>query len=289
MTVGETRVPITLRIPEGMISAQLVVDVGLDPKPGGPGIVRCRIADGEVEGETAAEVGDTSTLLADPADPHVAAWRAGVEEFARLLPEVSHREPAPSDRDPIPAPFDNAYNKPERNHFHTAIKYHRDDDFFVEHIADDATRRGSTRRGPTSSRRSNTTTRTSEFAARKFGLDLGGRVDRRTSTAGRSTGLPAEPRRFVRHLDDEFDAMQRPSATPSRATSRTPCGSPSEPGVGRSPGDEERLRAFYARLRRRSGLDHRAALRALLARVLVAPAFLYRAEPPEAVGAGSCR
>ena len=40
-----------------------------------------------------------------------------------------------------------------------------------------------------------------------------------------------------------------------------------------------RLRDFYARLRRDGGLDHAAAIRALLARILVAPAFLYRAEP----------
>jgi hypothetical protein len=46
-----------------------------------------------------------------------------------------------------------------------------------------------------------------------------------------------------------------------------------------SPREQERLRAFYAALRGEGGLDHPAALRALLARVLVAPAFLYRAEP----------
>ena len=47
-----------------------------------------------------------------------------------------------------------------------------------------------------------------------------------------------------------------------------------------------RLRDFYARLRREGGLDHEHAIRALLARILVAPAFLYRAEPPEAGGGG---
>ena len=177
-----------------MISAQLVVDVELDTAVGGSGIVRCRIANGEAEGETAAEVGDTSTLLADPADPRVAEWRAGVEEFARLVPEVSHREPAPSDRDPIPAPFDNAYNKPERNHFHSAIKYHRDDAFFVEHIADDETDAGWTRRGPTCSRRSITTTRTSSSCP---GSSASASRSRRSpsSTARRSTGCRPSPGR----------------------------------------------------------------------------------------------
>ena len=285
-TVGETRVPITLRIPDGMISAQLVVDVALDPRSGGAGIVRCRIADGEAEGETAAEVGDTSTLLADPADPHVAAWRAGVEDFARLVPEVSHREPAPSDRDPIPAPFDNAYNKPERNHFHTAIKYHRDDAFFVEHVADDETRRRLDQAWADLFTAFDYHDANLKFVSQKFGLKLPvktvAELDREAIDR-----LPAEPRRFVRHLKDEYDAMH--------AALRD-----AEPGhvedalrfaerAWRRPltADEAaRLRDFYARLRRGSGLDHEHAIRALLARVLVAPAFLYRAEPPEADGGG---
>jgi hypothetical protein len=44
--------------------------------------------------------------------------------------------------------------------------------------------------------------------------------------------------------------------------------------------EEQRLRDFYTALRA-GGLDHSGALRALLARILVAPAFLYRAEPAQ--------
>ena len=287
-TVGEARVPITLRIPDGTISAQLVVDVALDNRSGGTGIVRCRIADGEVEGETAAEVGDTSTLLADPADPHVAAWRAGVEEFARLVPEVSHREPAPSDRDPIPAPFDNAYNKPERNHFHTAIKYHRDDAFFVEHIADDETRRRLDQAWADLLTAFDYHDANLKFVSGKFGLGLEvktvAELDREAIDR-----LPAEPRPFVRHLKDEYDAMHAAlrDAEPGHVEDALRF---AERAWRRPLTEDEaaRLRDFYARLRRGSGLDHEQAIRALLARVLVAPAFLYRAEPPGPVGAGSC-
>jgi Protein of unknown function (DUF1592)/Protein of unknown function (DUF1588)/Protein of unknown function (DUF1585)/Protein of unknown function (DUF1595) len=49
--------------------------------------------------------------------------------------------------------------------------------------------------------------------------------------------------------------------------------------------EARRLRGFYVGLRREGGLDHERAIRALLARILVAPAFLFRAEPP-AGGAG---
>lgn len=285
-TVGEATVPITLRIPDGMTSAQLIVNVALEKRAGGADIVRCRIADGEIEGETAAEVGDTSTLLADPADPHVAAWRAGVEVFARLLPEVSHREPAPSDRDPIPAPFNNAYNKPERNHFHTAIKYHRDDAFFVEHVADDETRRRLDQAWTDLLTAFDYHDANLKFLSKKFGLGLDART---VATLDQETigRLPREAGSFVRRLKDEYDAMQ---VTLRKA----------EPGhvddvlrfashAWRRPLSEDeavRLRAFYIKLRRGSGLAHEHAIRALLARVLVAPAFLYRAEPTGAGGSG---
>jgi hypothetical protein len=43
--------------------------------------------------------------------------------------------------------------------------------------------------------------------------------------------------------------------------------------------EQSRLRLFYHELRTGSGLDHTRAIRALLARILIAPAFLYRLEP----------
>ncbi|MGE5757184.1 MAG: DUF1592 domain-containing protein, partial [Planctomycetaceae bacterium] len=280
-TAGEVTTPVTLRVPEGTVSAQLLVDVELDTRGGGSDIVRCRIAPGEVEGETAAVVKDTSTLLADPASPRVAEWCAGVEEFARLFPEVSHREPAPSDRDPIPAPFDNAYNKPERNHFHSTIKYHRDDAFFVEHVADDATRRRLDQAWTDLLTAFDYHDANLRFAAEKFALDLNGKaIDELDPEA--IDHLPAGPRPFVRRLKDELDAMQAAlrAAEPGHVEDalrfaerawRRPL----------SPAEQERLRNFYARLRA-GDLGHEPATRALLARILVAPAFLYRAEPPPA-------
>jgi Protein of unknown function (DUF1592)/Protein of unknown function (DUF1588)/Protein of unknown function (DUF1587)/Protein of unknown function (DUF1585)/Protein of unknown function (DUF1595) len=284
-TTGEVKVPVVLRVPEGMMAAQLVVDVELDVRRGGPGIVRCRIADGEAEGETAAEVGDTSTLLADPADPRVAEWRAGVEEFARLVPEVSHREPAPSDRDPIPAPFDNAYNKPERNHFHSAIKYHRDDAFFAEHVADDETRRRLDQAWADLLTAFDYHDANLRFMSEKFGLGLKARsiaeFDREAIDR-----LPAEPRALVRRLRDEHDAMHQAlrDAEPGHVEDALRF---SERAWRRPLASDEatRLRGFYVGLRREGGLDHERAIRALLARILVAPGFLFRAEPP-AGGAG---
>lgn len=277
---GEAAIPVTLMVPEGMISVELLVEIDLDTESRTSSIVRCRIADGEVEGETAAEVGDTSTLLADPASPLVAAWQEEVAEFARLLPEVSHREPAPSDRDPIPAPFDNAYNMPERNHFHTAIKYHRDDAFFVEHIADDATRQRLDQAWTDLLTSFEYHDAILQFARDKFALDLD-TSDVAELDQAAIDQLPAGPRALVEDLRSEFAAMQAAlrAAEPGHVDDalrfaerawRRPL----------SAAEKQGLRAFYAARRSEDRLDHERAMRTLLARVLVAPAFLYRAEPP---------
>ena len=161
-------------------------------------------------------------------------WRNDVAEFARLLPEVSHREPAPSDRDPIPAPYDNAYNKPERNHFHTTIKYHRDDEFFVEHIADDATRRRLDQAWTdllTSFEYHDANLR---FVAKKFALDLNGQFDRGPRPA-RDRPIAGRAATVRPASEGRIYAMQRRFAPPSRVMWKTPWRSPSEPGVGRSP------------------------------------------------------
>lgn len=278
---GETKAPVRIVIPEGMIAARLYVDVELDTKHGADAIVRCRISDGEAAGETAAEVGDTSTLLANPDSPSVAQWQMGVAEFARLLPEVSQREPTPSDRDPIPPPFDSTYNMPERNHFHTAIKYHRDDRFLVEHVLDDATRKELDQAWTdllTSFEYHDVNLR---FAAGKFSVDLGGRGIAELKPADIDR-FPAEARGFLERLRGEYQQMQRALQVAesqhvddavefARRAWRRPL----------SADETQRLRGFYATLRREPGLNHDQAIRALLARILVAPAFLYR---PESAG-----
>ncbi len=275
---GESKIPIRILIPEGMIAARLFIDVELDTKQRADAIVRCRISDGAVAGETAAEVGDTSTLLGNPASPSVAEWQTSVAEFARLLPEVSHREPTPSDRDPIPPPFDNAYNMPERNHFHTAIKYHRDDRFLVTHVLDDATRVELDQAWIdllTSFEYHDANLR---FAAKKLGVDLGGKgiKDLEPDDIGR---FPVEARGFIERLQGENRAMQQAlqGAEPEHVADALRLAQ----RAWRRPlaaDEQQRLRDFYQALRRDSGLDHTQAIRALLARILVAPAFLYRAE-----------
>ncbi|MDZ4685368.1 MAG: DUF1592 domain-containing protein [Planctomycetaceae bacterium] len=277
--VGEVTAPVKLRIPEGTTSARLTVQVELDLEHGADSVVRCRIWDGEVAGKTVAAVGATSTLLANPASPAVTEWQAGVAEFARWLPEVSHREAAPSDRDPIPPPFDTAYNMPERNHFHYAVKYHRDDRFLVDHMLDDEMRRrldGAWTDLLTSFDYHDACLR---FVAKKFDIDLHGRgvADLDPITIEH---LPAEPRAFVQRIRDEFVAMH--AALRAVEDDHVADALRFATRAWRRPltsDEEQRLRTFYASLRRDEQLDHIPAMRALLTRILVAPAFLYRAEP----------
>ncbi|HUQ69091.1 MAG TPA: DUF1592 domain-containing protein [Planctomycetaceae bacterium] len=279
---GETTAPVKLRIPKGTTSARLTVQVELDYEHGTDSIVRCRIGDGEVAGKTVAAVGATSTLLANPASPAVAEWQTGVAEFARLLPEVSHREAAPSDRDPIPQPFDNAYNMPERNHFHYAIKYHRDDRFLVDYMLDDDTRRqldGAWTDLLTSFDYHDASLR---FVAKKFDIDLHGRevADLDPDTIEH---WPVQPRAFAQRIRDEYVAMH--AALRAAEADHVDDALRFATLAWRRPlisDEQQRLRTFYASLRRDEPLGHIPAMRALLTRILVAPAFLYRAEPATA-------
>jgi hypothetical protein len=93
--------------------------------------------------------------------------------------------------------------------------------------------------------------------------------------------LPAEPRGFVERLHDDYRDAQRAlaAAEPQHVEQalhfaerawRRPLDS----------AEQDRLRAFYAGLRQSNQAPHESALRLLLTRILVAPAFLYRYEAP---------
>jgi hypothetical protein len=265
-------------VPAGATSAEFQVDVSLDLKHGDECVVRCNISDGVNPGETVAATGTYSALLADPDGASYRQLKPGIEEFARKLPEVSHREPAPADRDPIPAPIDNTYNSAERNHFHTKIKYHRDDEFLVQHLLNDEARRRLDHAWTDLLTSFDYHDEFFHVVAQKYGLP-GDDLSVAELDAAWIASLPAEPRAFVQRLYNEYLDSQRAlaAAKPEHVEQalefaerawRRPLSEP----------EQERLRAFYARLRQKEKLEHESALRLLLARILVAPAFLYRAE-----------
>lgn len=282
VTFGPVALSIEIPIPEGMTGAFLMVEPQLDIEQGDDCLVRCIISDGIVEGETVASTGASSALLANPDSPEIQSWRKGINEFARKLPQVSHREPAPSDRDPIPAPFDNTYNNAERNDFHYIIKYHRDDAFLAEHMLDEPTRTDLDQAWIDLLSAFDYHDTFLRFVAKKFEIDL---EERGVADLSLSwiDALPEEPWVYIRNLYDHYADSERHLRAVqnghvedvihfSRLAWRRPL----------TGTEENRLQDFYTNLRADAKLNHEEAIRSLLARVLVAPSFLFRTEnPPE--------
>jgi len=285
VTTGTEPVTFELPVPPGARSAALTVTAELDIAGGDDGIVRCTLS----QREDTDQGKSVSALLANPEHPSFAEWKAGVLEFARLLPQVSHREPAPSDRDPVPFPFDGSYNHPERNHFHARIKYHRDDRFLVEHVLDDDARRQLDQAWADLLGSFDYHQALLDFVCNKYQLNL----DRHKigqPAAIPEAAIPTEVRNYIRDLHEEYRAVRQAFAA-------------AESGhvvdvvelAGRAwrrplrQEDRRRLRGFYQRLREEERLAHRPAIRALLARVLTAPEFLFRVETATAEDASPQR
>lgn len=271
---------VSIPVPEGSASALLTVDARLDPGQGDAGPVRCVISDGIVEGETVASTGASSALLADPDGAEIAAWTAGADEFARKLPQVSHREPAPSDRDPIPAPFDNTYNTPERNAFHYDIKYHRDDRFLTEHLLGPDAREALEQAWADLLSSFDYYGNYLRFVAKKFEIDLDGK-SLADLTPEWIESLVGEPRSHVRRLHAEHGRMRdRLAAARAGHVDQAIRWAARAWRRPLSSAEEGRLRSFYRTLRDEAGMDHSEAVGGLLARILMAPAFLYKIESP---------
>ena len=91
--------------------------------------------------------------------------------------------------------------------------------------------------------------------------------------------LPAEVKPHVRTLRAHYDAvtLAMKRAEPGHVTDAIAF-------AGRAwrrpltPAERTNLRAFYTHARTTLKLDHDAAMRALIARILMSPAFLYRLE-----------
>jgi len=122
-------------MPEGAFTFDLQVDaeLGRDRDQ----VFRIMISDREDGGPPRGQ--PTRALLGDMKSAGYKTFRAGVMEFATLLPPNSHGEPTPADKDPVPEPFDNTYNVPEHDDFVIKVKYIRDDRFVRENMLEAAT------------------------------------------------------------------------------------------------------------------------------------------------------
>lgn len=269
---GQTRL-LAIQLPDNSRSGSLTIHARLDSVLGRDRVVRCLIED-----VTNERPRSYSSLLRDPNSRVMERWERGLESYGTAFPQISHREPAPSDRDPIPAPYEATYNVSDRNFFHTAVKYFRDDHFLVDYLMPaDATVR---------LEQAWTDLLTSfdfhdvnlRFVLDRFELD---HSDVSIETISREwiDALPDQPRHYISgyksqydemhqrlrdaqpgHINDLFDFAHRAWRRPLDDAERT------------------RLHNFYQLQRDDRSLGHLDAIRATITRILVSPDFLYRSE-----------
>lgn len=259
-------------MPEGRFSLNLQIDaeLGADRNQ----VIRIVISD-RADGGTRGQ--PIRTLIGDMSSAGYKAFRSGVMEFATLLPPNSHGEPTPADKDPVPDPFDNTYNVPEHDEFVTRVKYHRDDHFLVENLIDEATRTRLNQSWNDLYASFEYHDNYLRLLAKHFNYDLKGKgiaqMDKVTIEA-----LPAEMRKFVIPLRREYNAALAAEAA-ARPGHIKDCLEFASRAWRRPLTEKEKLslRAFYDKTLA-ADPDHRKAIRALLARILVAPQFLYRVE-----------
>jgi mono/diheme cytochrome c family protein len=228
-------------------------------------------ADGGTRGQP------TRALVGDMSSAGYKAFRAGVMEFATLLPPNSHGEPTPADKDPVPDPFDNTYNVPEHDEFVQKIKYIRDDRFVVENMLDAATRARLDQAWNDLYASFEYHDNYLRLLAKHFSYDLKGKGIAQMDKA-QIAALPAEMRKYVAPLRREYDAVMAAQAA-ARPGHVKDCLEFASRAWRRPLTEQEKqgLRAFYDKTI--SGEpDHRKAIQALLTRILVAPQFLYRVE-----------
>jgi hypothetical protein len=274
-TSGDSATTLEIPLPPNAAGLGIEVEAELGGVQAGDAVLRLTITGSEeVRGRP------TWALLGDPKQAGFQTWKSNVLAFAEKLPQVSQAEAAPSDNDPIPAPFNNTYNQPERNHYHTAIKYYRRDQFLVDKMLDDATRiklEDAWSDLLTSFEYHN---RRIQFVAQKYKLDLKDKsgVD---LTDEEMASWPEEARNLVKPLIIDYKvAMERQQAGRKRHLEDALVLASKAWRRPLSEGEKQSLRAFYTKTLEMEKGDHPKAVKALLTRVLVSPAFLYRFEEP---------
>ncbi len=266
-------VSFTVEVPAGanQLEFQAEAELGKDRNA----VIRLMISD---RAEGSARDALQRVLLGDPKSAGYEAFRAGMAEYVAALPPNSHGEANPADKDPVPPPFDNTYNSPEHDAFVMSVKYQRSDAFFTANMVDGVDR-----------------ARLDQAWNDLFGswpyhdAYLGLLADHykltlksrhvRDLDAAQIAALPAEARPHFQALRTHYDAVMKAQAAaqPGQVNDALEFAS----RAWRRPltaTEQAGLRTFYQERRGRDRLDHEAALRALLARVLVSPAFLYRLE-----------
>src|SRR5262245_37765582 len=281
--VSEGSTMFEVPMPEGRFTLNLQIDVELGADRNQ--VVRIVISD-RADGGTRGQ--PTRALIGDMTSAGYKAFRAGVMEFATLLPPNSHGEPTPADKDPVPDPFDNTYNVPEHDEFVQKIKYHRDDRFVAENLIDGATRARLEQAWNDLYASYEYHDNYLQLLAKHYGFDLKEKGIAQMDSAA-IAALPAEMRQYVIPLRREYDAALEAQAA-ARPGHVRDCLEFASRAWRRPLTEREKqsLRSFYDKTIS-ADPDHRKAVRALLTRILVAPQFLYRVEQVSDAAPGQTR
>ncbi len=237
-------------------------------------VVRIVISD-RADGQTRGQ--PTRALIGDMKSTGYQNFRAGVTEYASLLPPNTHGEPTPADKDPVPEPFDNTYNVPEHDEFVVKVKYIRDDKFVVDNLIDTATK-------VKLNHAWNDLYASFEYhdsylrlLAKHYSFDLKGKGIADMNKAS-IAALPADMQKYVTTLRREYDAVNAAQVA-ARPRHISDCLEFASRAWRRPLSEKEKLglRTFYDKVLN-ADPDHSKAIRALLMRILIAPQFLYRVE-----------
>jgi hypothetical protein len=261
-------------VPEGLAGFEFQADaeVGADRDQ----IYRITFSDRE--GGNARGI-PVRSLIGDPASAGYRAFKSGVLELVSLLPPNAYGEPTPADKDPIPLPFDSAYNVPEHDEFDTRVKYIRDDKFIYQHILEDDDRR----RVDTAWKDLYTSFAYHDnylsILAEHYKYDLKGKHIANLTKAD-FDAMPAAMRPYATPLKADYDAAMAAQSAATRGHIED-CLRLAARAWRRPLSEREKqgLRTYYDKAIT-DEQDHRKAIRALLTRILVSPAFLYRVEQP---------
>jgi len=221
----------------------------------------------------------TRGLVGDPSSPGYKVFKTGVMEYANTLPPNSNDQPTPADKDPAPEPFDPTYNVPEHDDYIQWVKYIRDDRFVWNHLLNDENRKRLDEAWNDIYASFPYHDNYLRLLSEKFKYDLKGKKMADMNPAAMAA-LPDEMRQYVtplrkaweemiaaqaankpRHIEDVIDFASRAWRRPL------------------SEAEKQSLRAFFVKVQAADpDHDHVAAIRAVIARVLVAPQFLYKVE-----------
>jgi hypothetical protein len=264
-----------IKAPAAGTTAELQVDAELGADRNG--VVKLVITN-RLDGPPARGA-QARVFIGDPESAGYKTFRAGIAEYVSLLPPNSHGEANPADKDPVPLPFDSTFNTPEHDAFVLKVKYQRTDQFLAANLLDAADRTKLEQAW-------NNLFDAFPYHDNYLGL-LAEHYEYKLPTTHVSeltpaqlAAMPAEMRPEVEKLRAEFAALTKAQidAEPQHIENALTFAS----RAWRRPltrTEKSSLRAFYQSARRENGLDHDRAIKAVITRVLVSPAFIYRAEP----------